>query len=131
MNLIFISLGYVNKQNWRIWGSENPDVILEKPMHPLWATVLWGVWSAGIIGPYFIENVNEVSITFNSNFEDICDAIGEIWPHTLHKVNANSCGQPLLKWNTIPFLTTAIVFHNEKINFTNLQIVFVLFHFYI
>jgi len=25
---------YVNKQNCRIWGSENPHVIMEKPMHP-------------------------------------------------------------------------------------------------
>jgi len=26
--------GYVNKQNCRIWGSENPHVVLEKPLNP-------------------------------------------------------------------------------------------------
>ena len=31
--------GYVNKQNFRIWGSENPKMITEKPLHPLHVTV--------------------------------------------------------------------------------------------
>ena len=26
--------GYVNKQNCRIWGTENPHVYIEKPTHP-------------------------------------------------------------------------------------------------
>jgi len=30
--------GYVNKQNC-IWGSENPHVVVEKPMHPQRVTV--------------------------------------------------------------------------------------------
>ena len=39
--------GHVNKQNCRIWGSENPHEVLEKPMHPLRVTVLCGLWSGG------------------------------------------------------------------------------------
>lgn len=31
--------GYVNKQNCRIWGSENPRIFEEKPMHPQRVTV--------------------------------------------------------------------------------------------
>ena len=34
--------GFVNCQNCRIWGSENPHVIVEKPMHPQRATVWCG-----------------------------------------------------------------------------------------
>ena len=26
--------GYVNKQNCRIWGTENPHAYIEKPPHP-------------------------------------------------------------------------------------------------
>ena len=25
--------GYVNKQNYRIWGTENPHIYIEKPTH--------------------------------------------------------------------------------------------------
>ena len=28
------NLGYVNKQNCRIWGTENPRAYIEKPTHP-------------------------------------------------------------------------------------------------
>lgn len=45
--------GYVNKQNCRIWGTENPHAIEEKPMHPQRVTVWCGFWSKGIIGPFF------------------------------------------------------------------------------
>ena len=39
--------GYVNKQNCRIWGTENPHVFVEKPMHPQRVTVWCGLWSGG------------------------------------------------------------------------------------
>ena len=29
----FALVGYVNKQNCRIWGSENPQIIEERPLH--------------------------------------------------------------------------------------------------
>ena len=47
---------YANKQNCRIWGSENPKMIIENPLYPQRVTVQYGFWTGGIIGPYFFEN---------------------------------------------------------------------------
>ena len=35
--------GYINKQNCRIWGSENPKIIVEKPLYPQRVTVWCGL----------------------------------------------------------------------------------------
>ncbi|KAL0851344.1 hypothetical protein ABMA28_007164 [Loxostege sticticalis] len=37
--------GHVNKQNTRFWGTDNPRIIQETPLHPLKVTVLY--WYAG------------------------------------------------------------------------------------
>ena len=47
---------YVNKQNCRTWGTENPHAYIEKPMHLKRSTVWCGLWSRGIIGPFFFAN---------------------------------------------------------------------------
>ena len=39
--------GYVNKQNCRIWGSETPKMMIEKPLYPQRVTV-WCVFWAGL-----------------------------------------------------------------------------------
>ena len=48
--------GYVNKQNCRIWASENLKMLIEKPLCPQRVTVWCGFWAEGIIGPCFFEN---------------------------------------------------------------------------
>lgn len=59
--------GYVNTQNCRIWGSENPHVVVQKPMHPPKVTVWCALWSGGIIGPYFFENDEGDTVTVNGD----------------------------------------------------------------
>lgn len=57
--------GYVNKQNLRFWGTQNPRVMHEKPLHPLKATVWCGVHAGGVIGPYFFEDAIGNTVTVN------------------------------------------------------------------
>lgn len=47
--------GFVNKQNWRHWGSENPHIAVAKPLHSERVTVWCALSSTSIIGPIFIE----------------------------------------------------------------------------
>ena len=47
--------GCANKQNYHIWGTENPYAYFEKPKHPKRVTVWYGFWSRRIIGSFFFE----------------------------------------------------------------------------
>ena len=55
----------VNKQNCRIWGSENLNVIIEKPLKPQRMIVWCEFWYGGIIGPFFFENDQGAAVTVN------------------------------------------------------------------
>ena len=55
--------GFVNRQNCRIWGAENPRMIHEKQMHPQCVTVWCGFWAGGIIGPFFIKMITSFFFT--------------------------------------------------------------------
>ena len=57
--------GYINKQNCRIWGSENPKIIIEKPLYPQRVTFWCGFCAGGIIGPYFFENEAGAAVSVN------------------------------------------------------------------
>ena len=59
--------GYVNKQNCRICGTENPHAYIEKLTHPKRITVWCGFYSRGIIWPFFFENEPGEAVTVNGD----------------------------------------------------------------
>ncbi|CAK1588653.1 unnamed protein product [Parnassius mnemosyne] len=59
--------GYVNKQNCRIWASENPKEIIEKPLHAQRFTVWCAMWSGGVIWPFFFEDEAGNAVTVNGS----------------------------------------------------------------
>ena len=73
--------GYVNKQNCRIRGTENPYAYIGKPTHPKRVTVWCWFWSRGIIETFVIENEQWETLTVNGDRyramlneeEDICN----------------------------------------------------------
>lgn len=80
--------GYVNKQNCRIWGAENPRAIVETPLHPEKLTVWCALWAGGIIGPYVFRNADGQNITVNGEryrnmitnfFVPHLEGVAEMW----------------------------------------------------
>lgn len=47
--------GYVNKQNYRFWATENPRIFETSELKPVRITVWCAISAVGIIGPIFLE----------------------------------------------------------------------------
>ena len=62
----FDSSGYVNKQNYRYWTSENPQELHQRPLHSERLTVWCGIASFGVLGPYFFEANEGAAVTVTS-----------------------------------------------------------------
>jgi len=72
--------GYVNRQNYRIWGTQRPEHVVAKPLHPLKLTVFCAINADGILGPYFFEetiNGERYHEFIKETF--IPDAVNENW----------------------------------------------------
>lgn len=57
----FTLSGGVNKQNCRIWGTDNPHAIHETPLHDQKVTVWAGICAKTIIGPFFFRQNETVN----------------------------------------------------------------------
>lgn len=83
--------GYVNKQNFRYWSSENPKELHQQPLHKDKVTVWCAISGKGIIGPYFFENNRGQTITVTS--ERYCEMINSFLRNELRNssiANRNS-----------------------------------------
>lgn len=53
---VFKLNGHINRHNSVYWATENPNVTWEHAMQAEGLTVWAGIWSQGVIGPYFFNN---------------------------------------------------------------------------
>ncbi|GBM61424.1 hypothetical protein AVEN_70781-1 [Araneus ventricosus] len=73
--------GFVNKQNWRIWGTENPHVAVPSSLYSPKVMVWDAISSIGIIGPFFREQTINVSkyLAILDEFVAIHYALSDRW----------------------------------------------------
>ena len=57
--------GQVNSKNNIFWGEKPPLEVAQKPLHSAKVTAWCGIWSKGLIGPYFFEE-GGATVTVNS-----------------------------------------------------------------
>ena len=58
--------GNTNTWNSRYWDLDNPDFFIEMPLHSPRVSAWAGIWSHGIIGPFFFEDEQGATVTVNS-----------------------------------------------------------------
>ena len=63
---IFHMDGRVNKQLNRIWAQQNPKAKWELKMKSQGVSVLAGVYSGGIIGPFFFKKIEKKQLLFDT-----------------------------------------------------------------
>lgn len=49
--------GFVNKQNNRFWGSQNPKNLHQKSLHAIRVTVWCGITAQKVYGPFFLKTI--------------------------------------------------------------------------
>ena len=58
-----LSEAVFNKQNCRIWATDQPYFLKEEALHSLKVTVWCGILARGVIGPYFFEDAAGKTVT--------------------------------------------------------------------
>ena len=58
--------GHTNTWNSRYWNLDNPNFFVEMPLHSPRVSCWAGIWSHGIIGPFFFEDEEGATVTINS-----------------------------------------------------------------
>ena len=60
--------GFMNKPNYRMWSTQKPMELFEKPLHSQKVTIWCGLSSHRIYGPFFFEDETGNARTVNSEF---------------------------------------------------------------
>jgi hypothetical protein len=58
--------GYINEQNCCYWAENKPHELHQHPVHIATVTVWCAVYSNDIIGPYFFENEEKITVIVNA-----------------------------------------------------------------
>jgi Helix-turn-helix domain (DUF4817) len=64
--------GAVNTHNMRIWSCENPNEVIEQPLHSRKVTVFCGFCSKFITPPYFFEDDDDQTVTYQETDTGEC-----------------------------------------------------------
>lgn len=72
--------GHINRHNSVYWATENPNITWEQTAQAEGFTVWAGIWSKGVIGPYFFDNTvtgqSYLTMLNNYFYPIICDLSG-------------------------------------------------------